>query len=75
MISHLVLICIYRLMNSTEPLFIEFRSLRLCYCFCELSVYILGPLYRYPAQKSLFKETPDSRGQARFGSHGSSSAC
>lgn len=75
MISHLVLICIYCLMNGMEHLFIEFKSLWLCYCFCELSVYILGPLCRYPAQKSLFKETPDSGGQARFGSHSSSSAC
>lgn len=38
MISHLVLICLYRLISGIEHLFMEFRSLRLCYSFCELFI-------------------------------------
>lgn len=36
MVSHLVLICTYCLTNGMDHLFVEFKSLRLCYGSCEL---------------------------------------
>lgn len=53
---HLVLICIYRLMNGIEGILLEFRAYG-CVAVSPELLLVLYPLCRYRAQKSLFKET------------------